>query len=344
MNQNYFHRVTQLTPTRFWINNVTTTEAHLALEEGATGCTQNPSYVWKMIDNNETKEKVDRLIQSYKKEGFDIDTTLVHIQRDLVGEIAEIFLPQYESSHHQNGYVSIQGNPFKEDTESIIENALFNYEISPNIMVKIPATKEGLEAISYIAAKGIAINATEVMSIKQAVDVCEAYEKATKGIKNKAPIYYSHITGILDEYFTSIVEQQQIQINRDALFQAGMLAARKCYHITKSINKEVGFIGGGARGLHHFTEMVGADACITINWKNTADILLEQNPYVIERFWMKPSDLLIDELCAKLPDFKKAYFLHEIHEDEYEEFGPVVLFRKSFEDAWLKAQNYLKNF
>ncbi len=43
---------------------------------------------------------------------------------------------------------------------------------------------------------------------------------------------------------------------------------------------------------------------------------------------------MIDELLEKLPDFKKAYMLNEIKAHEYEEYGPVVLFRNSFEKAW----------
>ena len=45
------------------------------------------------------------------------------------------------------------------------------------------------------------------------------------------------------------------------------------------------FIGGGARGLHHFTELVGGDVNLTINWVGTADALLEQNPPVISRIF-----------------------------------------------------------
>ena len=343
MNNNYFHRVNQLTPTRFWINNVTVEEAHFAIQEGATGCTQNPSYVWKMIENESTKGKVDTLIKKYKQEGMDTDNIIVHVQRDLVEEIARIFLPMYESSNGQYGFVSIQGNPFSEDKESIIAAALFNCEPLPNIMAKLPVTKEGLEAIEYISSKGIAINATEVMALKQAIDVCRAYERGIKGAKNMSPIYYSHITGILDEYFATYVKENGIDIDRDILYQAGMLVAKKCYHMTKSINKNVGFIGGGARGLHHFTEMVGADACITINWKGTADQLVAENPYIIDRFTMKESDLVIDQLYSKIPDFKKAYFTSEIDVDEYEDFGPVVLFRNSFEQAWKKACDYIES-
>ena len=53
MNQDYFHRVAALTPTRMWINNVTPEEAQMAIAAGAMGCTQNPSYTWKML-NHET--------------------------------------------------------------------------------------------------------------------------------------------------------------------------------------------------------------------------------------------------------------------------------------------------
>ena len=45
----YFKRVQAKTRTQFWINNVTEEEAHLAIENGAVGCTQNPSYGYKML-------------------------------------------------------------------------------------------------------------------------------------------------------------------------------------------------------------------------------------------------------------------------------------------------------
>ena len=208
-------------------------------------------------------------------------------------------------------------------------------------MAKIPVTEEGLKAIEEVAAMGIPINATEVMAVRQALDVCEAYKRATKGMKNKAPIYFSHITGIFDQYLQQQVKENQIDISPDALWQAGMIIAKKAYQLTRQCNKEVGFIGGGARGLHHFTEMVGADASVTINWRGTADRLLEENPPVVQRFFMPVPDGVLDELCEKLPDFRKGYFVHAIKPIEYEDFGPVKLFRSSFEEAWKSALDYI---
>ena len=341
-NKHYFHRVNELTETRFWINNVTEWQAHKAIEEGAIGCTQNPSYVWKMIINEESHEHVDETIRKYLSVYEDDNDVLVAVQRDLVGEIADIFKPIYDESNCKHGYVSIQGDPFHEDADTIIKCALFNREKGPNIMNKVPVTVEGLKAIEFLASHGCPINATEVMTVRQALDVCEVYTKATKGMKNKAPIYFSHITGILDQYLTQYVKDNGIEINKDILWQAGVAAAKKTYWMAKEKNNEVGFIGGGARGLQHFTEMVGGNVNITINWVGTADKLIEQDPYVVQRFYQPTPYSVIDELENKIPDFRKAYEVDAIKPEEYEEYGPVVLFRKSFEEAWGNALNYIK--
>lgn len=338
--QSYFHRVTAQTPTRFWINNVTREEAQLAIDEGAVGCTQNPSYVWKMLSHETESGYATDLLKEILEKGGEIDPQ-VQLQRTLVGNVAKIFLPMYEQTNGKWGYVSIQGDPFKEDTESIIKFAEYNREAGPNIMAKIPVTEEGLKAIEYCAAKRIPINATEVMAVRQALDVCEVYEKATKGMKDPAPIYFSHITGIYDEYLKKYAADIHADVTPDALWQAGMIIAKKVYALVKEKRYPVGFIGGGARGLHHFTEMVGAEACITINWKGTAEDLIKQDPPVVQRFQTPVPASVVDALNENLPDFKRGYEINGITPPEYEDFGPVVLFRKSFEEAWTNANAYI---
>ena len=342
MKNTYFHRVTAITPTRFWINNVTREEAELAIAHGAVGCTQNPSYPWKML-THETESSyalsiLDRLIQ----EEADDNEVQIKFQRELVGHVAQnSFMRVYEQSNGKNGYVSIQGDPFREDVDTIVKYALFNREASPNIMAKIPVTKDGLEAIEYLASRMVPINATEVMSVRQALEACEAYRRGSKGLVNPAPMYYSHISGILDEYLHNWVRDNGADVDADALWQAGIAAAKKTYAMTKDAYPEVGFIGGGARGLQHFTEMVGANAVVTINWKGTAEDLVQQNPKVLNRFAQPTPHWVLDHLLDKVPDFEKAYMVNKIKTEDYEEFGPVVLFRTSFEDAWRNANAFI---
>lgn len=339
--KDYFHRVTEQTATRFWINNVTRKEAELAINAGAIGCTQNPSYTWKMLTHDEEKIYVLKILDSILKEETDDNEALIEIQRELVKKIAEFFLPIYERSNGKQGFVSMQGDPFKEDADTIVKYALFNREGAPNIMVKVPATEEGLKAIAILAKERVPINATEVMAVKQALDVCEEYKKAIEGLKDPAPIFISHITGIYEEYLNKYVKEKNINISKDALWLSALSIAKKTYWIMKEKRYPVGFIGGGARDLHHFTDMVGAEAEITINWVGTADKLLELDQPVVQRFFEMDSYSIVDELLEKVEDYRRGYLINSITPVEYESFGPVVYFRSMFEDAWEKAKAYI---
>ena len=333
----YFHRVQEQTQTRFWINNVTRQEAELAIEAGAVGCTQNPSYTWKMLNHPEEKEYALSLLDEIMKTESDDNQALIKLQKALVENIAEIFKPIYDETKGKYGYVSIQGDPFNEDAETIIDCARLNCANLPNMMAKIPAVEGGLEAISVLAKEHIPMNATEVMAVKQAIDVCEVYQEAIKNVENPAIIFFSHIAGIFDEHLGHVVKEQNIDICPDVLWQAGIAVAKKIRQIVSDRDYPIGFIGGGARGLHHFTEMVGADASVTINWIGTAEELIKQDPVVVQRFLQPTPYAVLDELREKLEVFRKAFDLNGITVDEYEDFGPVKLFRSMFESAWKNA-------
>jgi transaldolase len=121
------------------------------------------------------------------------------------------------------------------------------------------------------------------------------------------------------------------------------ISCKKIHQLVKERGYNVGFIAGGARGLHHFTEMVGADCCVTINWKGTADALIEQDPPVIQRFLQPTPESVLDELLEKVEDFRRAYLINAIKPEEYENFGPVVLFRSSFEKSWKESLEFIRN-
>jgi transaldolase len=342
MGNTYFHRVQEQTATRFWINNVTREQARLSIEHGASGCTQNPSYVWKMINSSDEIAHVKQRLGDILSRCKDADKALIELQRELVREIATIFRSVYDASNGQDGYVSIQGDPFREDKDSIIEFARYNRDAGENILAKIPATASGLEAIEQLVSEYVPVNATECMAVKQVTDVCALYERVTKNMVRPAPLYFSVITGIFDEHLANTVKRDHIDISDDVLWQGGLIVAKKIYEILKARRYQGHFVGGGARGLHHFTEMVGADCAVTINWNGSADQLIESNPPVVSRFFNPVSQAALDELTCKIPDFKKAYFPHEIDASEYEDFGPVALFRSQFEDAWKKAKSFIE--
>lgn len=338
MKQGYFHRVAALTPTKMWINNVTPEEADLAIAAGAMGCTQNPSYTWKMLTHETGKTEALALLDETLAESDNDNEVECILQRKLVKRIADRFMSVYERTNGAHGYVSIQGDPIhEEDPQVIIDEGRKNREMNPNIMIKIPATAAGLEAMGVLIEENTPLNATEVMGISQLVSVCEMYRTITEKTKTKPVMYYSLITGIYDEWLHKEVAKQGIDISPDILYQAGMVIAKKAYRLTHDRGYELGFIGGGVRGLHHFTEMVGGDVCITMNWGGHVDTLLELDQPVVARLFNPVQDHVLDELLAKVPGFRQAYMEDGLSVHEYEEYGPVDYFRQQFISAWKNA-------
>lgn len=107
----YFVRVMEQSPTMFWINNPTRRQADLALENGALGCTNNPSYTQKMIDHPEEGQYALKLLDDAIRECDDDWETAEIFQRKMVAPIANKFLPLFEKTNGKHGYVSIQGDP-----------------------------------------------------------------------------------------------------------------------------------------------------------------------------------------------------------------------------------------
>ncbi|MFO7622048.1 MAG: transaldolase family protein [Bacteroidales bacterium] len=338
MKNTYFKRAYNLTGTKFWINNVTPDEARLAIEAGAVGCTQNPSYTWKILSHPEASRGANKILDELLEEITDNNEVECILQRKLVKGISDIFMGVWNSTNGEHGYVSIQGDPIhEEDPEVIINEGRKNREMNPNIMIKIPATEAGLKAMEVLIAENTPVNATEVMGISQALDVCRMYHKLSLETGNTPKIYYSLITGIYDEYLHKSVEKQGIEIDPDILYMAGLIIAKKVYSMTRALYPEVGFIGGGVRGLHHFTEMVGGDVCITMNWQGQAEELLKQDFPVVPRFFNPAPEKYIDELLIRVPEFRQAYMTDGLKVEDYEHFGPVEYFRDMFISAWEKA-------
>jgi transaldolase len=226
--------------------------------------------------------------------------------------------------------------------EVVIHEALANRKDSPNICCKIPTTHSGLEAMEYLVGQDIPLNATEIFGIAQAVKLIETYQCASKMTGKSPMLYISHIAGIYDDHFKNVVEQQHIDISPDILWQGGLAVARKLYQLMEERHYQGIFIAGGARGLHHLTEMVGGKVCCTINWEGTADKLLEQNPPVVYRLFNPVEKYVIDELMDKLVDFKRGYLEDGLAVHEFEEFGPVQLFRSMFLSSWQRVLEIIK--
>lgn len=334
-DKHYFERLYEKTPTRIWVNNPTTSQAQIAIAHGALHCTTNPAYTGKMVVNEEMIPLMKQWIREALRETGDHSEAAAIVQRKAVKHLCEIFLPLYQRAPGEMGFVSIQVDPNKEhDADAIIREALIDREMACNTIAKIPVTEAGIEAITYLVKKDVPTIATEIMSISQCIAICEAYREASQRTGNRPPFFVTCIAGIFDQRLKMDYEEGKLDVDYDTLFQAGMTLMRRQYRLMRERKYPGILLGGGARGLHHFTEFVGGDVHITINWKGTADELVQKNEPIICRMDTPTPEYVLDELLAKVPDFKRAYMVDGLKPEEFAEFPPVALFRSQFFSGW----------
>ena len=328
MATGYFHRVSRETPTRLWINNPTSDDLEQAMGAGAINCTTNPAYGSVLLQREPATIRgvIEDVVSGVEDDNVAADV----VYQKVALRVMERLQPLHEASGGRQGFVTIQADPREdEDTDLIVQAALRHRELGPNYMAKIPVIASGIKAIEAIIPEGIAICATEVFSIAQAACVCDLYDRVAKACGTYPPFYVTHISGIFDEYLAGVVKDDGIDIAPDVLWHAGCAVARKEYRMLKDRAYHTTMLGGGARGIHHFTEMVGGDVHITINW-STAEELIQADKDVTDRMEWTPSKELIAELLGKLPDVRSAYVENGLAVEEFGAFGPVQLFRNKF--------------
>ncbi len=91
---------------------------------------------------------------------------------------ADVLRPVYDSTDGADGFVSLEVSPHLSAlTESTISEAkrLWKLVDRPNLMIKVPATPEGIPAIEALIAQGINVNATLIFSVTQYESVAYAY-------------------------------------------------------------------------------------------------------------------------------------------------------------------------
>ena len=332
MSEGYFHRLHQETPTRLWINNPTLAEADLAIAAGAISCTTNPAYSARIIKME--PERAARSIDAAIKESANDQLAADIAQQRIVKEIMEKFLPLYHQAPGKQGLVSIQGNPhLDEDPAQIVDEAMRFREISPNFITKIPCTAAGLKAFEQLIPLDMPIIATEVFAMSQASEVCELYQRVSQQCGKHPPFYVTHISGIFDECLAKTAEREGIEVSPEALAQAGCILARRQYAMMRKRGYNITLMGGGARGPHHFTEMVGGALHVTINW-STAEEIIKADPPITSRINAAAPEAIVDELCEKLPDFRAAYRDDGLTIEEFGEFAPLQFFRNMFVKGW----------
>src|SRR3981081_1407530 len=178
--------------------------------DGVKGVTSNPSIFEKAIGSS---DEYDGAIGSALKKGDrSVADLFEHVAVEDIQHAADVLRPVYDRLKGADGFVSLEVSPYLAmDTKGTIAEAerLWKDVKRKNLMVKVPATPEGLPAIEHLIGEGISINITLLFAQKGYVQVAEAYlaglEKYVKGggdpshVASVASFFVSRIDSAVDK-------------------------------------------------------------------------------------------------------------------------------------------------
>ena len=149
--------------------------AKLVEIDGIRGVTSNPTILDKAIGAG---AGYDEQLAKCAEQGLSIEDTYWAVVVDDIVSAAEVLRPVYDAQGGGDGFVSLEVAPtLAHDTDGTIAAArsLHDRVGRPNLMIKIPATLEGIPAIEETIAAGITVNVTLIFSLDRHAKVIEAY-------------------------------------------------------------------------------------------------------------------------------------------------------------------------
>ncbi len=193
-----------------WYDNIDRTQLisgqfkRLLDEEGVVGVTANPTIFQKSISSGDAyDEQMTQLI----KEGKNTNEIYEALVMKDICTVADLLRPIYDRTNRQDGFVSLEVSPeLAHDTgRTIAEVRRFWKTVDrPNLMIKIPATPEGIPAIQQALTEGININITLIFSLDDYRSVTDAFLSALEE-RNAEGKDISHIASVAS-FFVSRVD------------------------------------------------------------------------------------------------------------------------------------------
>ena len=145
------------------------------VRDGVVGVTSNPTIFQAAIAEGDAYDDQIREVSATESDPKEIFLALA---RDDIRDACDVLRPVWDEGDGKDGWVSLEVDPnLAQDTQATIEEAkrLHAMVERPNVLIKIPATPEGLPAIEETIASGIPVNVTLIFSLERHREVAEAY-------------------------------------------------------------------------------------------------------------------------------------------------------------------------
>ncbi|MCB2175227.1 MAG: transaldolase [Actinomycetales bacterium] len=230
--------------------------ADLVRTRGVIGVTSNPSIFAKAVDGTDAYAPQ---LAELAREGLDVEEAVFRLTTDDVRDACDVLAEVYEATDGSDGRVSIEVDPrLARDTQSTIAAArrLWATVDRPNLFIKIPATVEGLPAITTALAEGISVNVTLIFSLERYAQVLDAHlaglEQAHAAgidlsrLASVASFFVSRVDTAVDARLEKIGDDPAVALRGTAAIANARLAYR-LWEQTRASERWTALAAAGAR-------------------------------------------------------------------------------------------------
>ena len=313
------------------------------------GVTTNPSLSMAVFEIQKSywEKFVDGLID--QNPGIDPEGLFWMTYKEIVKRGAQMYLPLFEKSNYKNGYISAQVDPrYIDDQEKMLEQAYDLAKLSPNVMIKVPGTKQGYEVIKILTSQGIATNNTLSFILPQFMVCANAVKEGLEmAQKNKVDLskWRSVITDMMARYgdmgdLPGKGRESGIELSEAEVRWAEIAIIKKAHQILKEQKHPSKMLACSMRvspplddkkvAVWHLEKIAGGNFVYTCPPKFIKALILKCDELEFRnQIEEEPPKEVLDKLL-KIPYFAQAYSEDGLTADEFIHHPSVVATAKEF--------------
>lgn len=344
------HQMTVQFPTEYWNDSCSVEELTYAIDNGAVGATSNPTIVHTVLKNEMHLWK-DRIGEIINENPTWSETEITwKLIEEMSVHGAGLLKSIYDQYKGKKGRLSIQTNPaLYRNAKAITAQAVRFNSLAPNMIVKIPVTKAGIQAIEESTYSGVSINATVSFTVPQALAVAEAVERGLNrrvaeghSVEEMSPVC-TIMVGRTDDWMKVLAKRDEIDIDPSYLDWAGVACMKKAYQIYQQRGYRARLLAAAYRHLGHWSEFIGGELVVSMphEWQvkaNASDI-------DVREYMSRPVDPhVIQSMYARIPDFRRAYDEDGMTVEEFDEYGATVRTLRGFITSAHELMGDVRNF
>ena len=305
------------TGTKLYLDSVDPKLVEQNIEWGAVGATSNPIIISELIKKGAYDSTIADLIGQGKSD-YDI---CWQVNNEIVQAAQDAFLPIWEKTKGNAGWVSFEIDPLLEDTakplphkdrvEQYIELGRKWSKGHKNRMIKVPATPAGIEALETLAASGVTLNVTLIFSERQYIAARDSVWKGAQRLKSTE--HFKSVFSIFVSRIDVYTQQHFPSLSKAAQGQYGILNAKRLFALNHKfwqshklpVEQEIIFASTGTKNpedppTKYVAALAGSD--IQTNPPATNDAVASSDMEFESRVYQLPPDEVVQELDNAISD------------------------------------------